>query len=67
MTKLKKNHRKDWRNFSRGSDKNNDEAIIALIINIALSGTAVHGKRRNEFIRSVKRSDQLTVALNNEG
>ena len=46
--------------------KNDDKAVIASIIDIALSGSATHGKRRNEIIRSVKTLDQLTVALNNE-
>ena len=46
--------------------KNEGEAIIASVIDIALSGSAAHGKTRNEIIRSVKPLDQLTVALNNK-
>ena len=47
--------------------KDEHQAIIGSIINIALSGSAAHRKKRNETIRSFKTLDQLTVALNNEG
>ena len=67
MTKLKKIIGKTGETSVEALEKNHDEVIIAAVIDIALSLSASHGKRREEIIRSVKTLDQLRVALNNEG
>ena len=41
--------------------------LIEAICRIAIPGSAVHERRRNEVIRTVKSLDQLTEALNYEG
>ena len=67
MTKLKKIIGKTGETSVEAPEKNDDEVIIAAVIDIALSLSASYEKRREEIIRSAKTLDQLRVALNNEG
>ena len=41
--------------------------LIKAVCRIAISGSAAHGQRRNEAIRTVKTLDHLTEALNRKG
>ena len=47
--------------------KYDEEQLISVISRIAMSGSAAHEERRNEFVRTVKTLDDLTAALQNEG
>ena len=57
---------KTGKTFVGAPKKNGDKPVITSIVDVALSGSAAHGKRRNKILRSVKTLDQLTVVLNNE-
>ena len=48
-------------------EKCNKLELIKAICRFAISGSADHGRRRNEVTRTVKTLDQLTKALNREG
>ena len=44
-----------------------NKELIASISRIAISGSAAHGRRRSEIIRTVKTLDELTESLNRKG